>query len=188
MARSSLDVSPISYYVRSAELGFAVRTIIDRRVVLPYHLVSGLDNDSAESREVLCLQEYSIGVAALRCEQDNCSSKNNPLHGTPQDLYHYEAHAIATEHMAQSCGSMKISDYFSLLSAWQARTAELDPADPFTRNSIFHSNCRGIWVAILQDEEELPAVNGIRQSLRDRFGDAVTDLIQPRKPMTKRRN
>jgi hypothetical protein len=30
------------------------------------------------------------------------------------------------------------------------------------------------------DEEEKPSIGGIPQSLHDRFGDAVNDLIQPR--------
>jgi phage gp29-like protein len=58
--------------------------------------------------------------------------------------------------------------------------------DDFGRNTIFHSGCRGIWVAILKDEEELPRIDGIPQTLRDRFGDAVNDLIQPKKPTRKR--
>jgi hypothetical protein len=53
------------------------------------------------------------------------------------------------------------------------------------KNTIFHSNCRGILVAILKDEEELPKIAGIPQSLRDRFGDAVNDLL-PRKPITRK--
>jgi hypothetical protein len=64
------------------------------------------------------------------------------------------------------------------------RTIEKD--DPFGKNTIFHSNCRGIWVSILTDEAELPAIGGIPQSLRDRFGDAVNDLIQPKSSKTKR--
>jgi hypothetical protein len=62
--------------------------------------------------------------------------------------------------------------------AIDGRVIEKD--DSFGRNGTFHSNCRGIWVAIMKDEEELPPVRGIPQSLRDRFGDAVND--QPRKP------
>src|SRR3954464_12175070 len=54
--------------------------------------------------------------------------------------------------------------------------------DPFGRNTIFHSSCRGIWVSILMDEEDKPSIGGIPQSLKDRFGDAVDDLIQPRTP------
>lgn len=57
----------------------------------------------------------------------------------------------------------------------------IDKDDPFGRNTIFHSNCRGIWVAIMNDK-----IDGIPKSLRDRFGDAVNDLIQPKKPMPKR--
>jgi hypothetical protein len=59
--------------------------------------------------------------------------------------------------------------------------------DPFAQNNIFHSNCRGIWVAILQDEEDKPAIGGIPKSLRDRFGDAVNDLVQPKNPTPKKR-
>jgi hypothetical protein len=51
---------------------------------------------------------------------------------------------------------------------------------------LFHSNCRGIWVAILKDEEELPSIGGIPKSIRDRFGDAVNDLIQPKSPIKKK--
>lgn len=66
-----------------------------------------------------------------------------------------------------------------------SRVIEKD--DPFGKNTVFHSNCRGIWVAILQDEEEKPTIGGIPQGLRDRFGDVVNDLIQPKKVQRKRR-
>ena len=39
----------------------------------------------------------------------------------------------------------------------------------------------------MQDEEERSTIGGVPQSLRDRFGDAVNDLIQPKKPQKKRR-
>jgi hypothetical protein len=66
-----------------------------------------------------------------------------------------------------------------------SRVVEKD--DPFAQNTIFHSNCRGIWVAILKDEQDPPAIGGIPQSIRDRFGDAVNDLIQPKKPQRRDR-
>lgn len=62
----------------------------------------------------------------------------------------------------------------------------IEKDDPFGHNTIFHSNCRGIWVAILQDEEEKPSIGGIPQTLRDRFGDAVNDLLQPKKPLRRK--
>lgn len=58
--------------------------------------------------------------------------------------------------------------------------------DSFAQNTIFHSGCRGIWVAILLDEAELPPIGGIPNTVRDRFGDVVNDLIQPREPITKK--
>lgn len=56
-----------------------------------------------------------------------------------------------------------------------------DKRDPFTRNDIFHSNCRGIWVEILKEEKEKPKITGAPASLTDRFGGEVNELIQPRK-------
>jgi len=62
----------------------------------------------------------------------------------------------------------------------------LDKTDSFTTNTIFHSSCRGIWVAIKADEAELPAVGGVPKAIRDRFGDAVNDLIQPKRPVVRK--
>jgi len=64
------------------------------------------------------------------------------------------------------------------------RVVELD--DTFARNTVFHANCRGIWVEILKDEEQKPEIDGVPKSIRDRFGDAVNNLAQPKKPMTKK--
>lgn len=60
----------------------------------------------------------------------------------------------------------------------------IEKDDKFANNTIFHSGCRGIWVEIMLDEETLPPIGGIPKSLRDRFGDAVNDLIQPKNPET----
>jgi hypothetical protein len=49
-----------------------------------------------------------------------------------------------------------------------------------------HSNCRGINVAILMDEHELPKITGIPQSLRKRIGDTVNDVEQPKAPITNK--
>jgi len=62
----------------------------------------------------------------------------------------------------------------------------IEKNDPFGRNDIFHGSCRGIWVEILLDEEDLPEIGGIPQSLQDRFGGTVNDLIQPKTPKTRK--
>ena len=36
------------------------------------------------------------------------------------------------------------------------------------------------------DGEETPSIGGVPQSLKDRFGDAVNDLIQPKNPVTRK--
>ena len=58
--------------------------------------------------------------------------------------------------------------------------------DKFAKNTIFHSSCRGIWVSILTDEEDLPPITGVPDSLRDRYGDTVNDLLQPKAPIVKK--
>jgi len=64
------------------------------------------------------------------------------------------------------------------------RVVEKD--DPFASHTVFHSNCRGIWVEILKTEEELPRIDGVPKTLRDRIDDAPNTLIQPRKPTTRK--
>jgi hypothetical protein len=90
-----------------------------------------------------------------------------------EDIYALQRSEVLDNHTCNYCLSV------------DSRIIETD--DPFGQNTIFHSNCRGIWVAILKDEAELPAIGGIPQSIRDRFGDAVNDLIQPKKPLLRKR-
>ena len=60
--------------------------------------------------------------------------------------------------------------------------------DPLGKIGTFHSNCRGIWVEILQDEEEKPKISGVPNSIRDRLGDATNELLQPKKPIVKKKS
>ena len=63
-----------------------------------------------------------------------------------------------------------------------------DKRDPFTKNDIYHSHCRGIFVEILKDEEEKPKITGAPKSITDRFDKAVNELIQPKKPITLKKS
>lgn len=60
--------------------------------------------------------------------------------------------------------------------------------DPLAKTGIFHSNCRGIWVEILEDEENKPKIGGVPNSIRDRVGDATNELLQPKNPIVKQRS
>lgn len=42
--------------------------------------------------------------------------------------------------------------------------------DDIARHGQFHFNCRGIWVAILETEEEKPEIGGVPMDLRKRIG------------------
>lgn len=61
----------------------------------------------------------------------------------------------------------------------------VEPGDEWASTDIFHSNCRGIWVAILKDEVNPPPVDGVPSSVADYYGGRTNDLLQPRVPLTK---
>jgi len=58
--------------------------------------------------------------------------------------------------------------------------------DPFTKNDIFHSGCRGVWIEIMKDEKELPRITGAPKSLTDKFDGEVNKLLQPKVPIIKK--
>jgi hypothetical protein len=62
----------------------------------------------------------------------------------------------------------------------------IDKKDAFGMVDQFHNHCRGFWVEILTIEEGKPEITGVPDSLRDRFGGTVNDLIQPRTPITRK--
>lgn len=62
----------------------------------------------------------------------------------------------------------------------------VEPDDQIAKEGTFHSNCRGIWVEILKDEAELPEITGVPNSIRDRLGDSVNEVVQPKKPIVRK--
>jgi len=60
----------------------------------------------------------------------------------------------------------------------------IDADDYWARTSVYHTNCRGIWVEILKDEENPPEITGIPDSLGDYFTGIPNGLVQPPKPTT----
>ncbi len=64
----------------------------------------------------------------------------------------------------------------------------VEKTDPLGKIGIFHSNCRGIWVEILQNEENKPKISGVPNNIRDRIGDATNELLQPKKPIIKQKS
>lgn len=45
----------------------------------------------------------------------------------------------------------------------------LEPTDPFTNLTQVHSNCRGLWVAVLKTDAELPVAKKLPKSISNRF-------------------
>lgn len=59
----------------------------------------------------------------------------------------------------------------------------VDTSDQWAKTDIFHSSCRGIWVAILTNEQNPPDIGGVPESLGDYYDGQTNSLIQPPKPI-----
>ena len=67
----------------------------------------------------------------------------------------------------------------------------LAPRDPFTQIGQIHTNCRGMWVAILKSDQELPPAKTLPKSISGRFRtvDGVpftNDLDNLKKPIVRK--
>lgn len=63
------------------------------------------------------------------------------------------------------------------------RVVEL--SDDWAKYDTFHSNCRGIWVEILNDEQDPPEIDGVPNNVSDYYGGQTNQLVQPPKPITR---
>lgn len=79
---------------------------------------------------------------------------------------------------------MKIKNIIRHKFSGVVHNISVEDDESFTANGVKVKNCRGIWVSILTDEEDLPPIGGVPASLRARTGDTVNDLIQPKTPIT----
>lgn len=61
----------------------------------------------------------------------------------------------------------------------------VDATDPLAQSSIFHSNCRGIWVQIMNDETNPPPIDGIPDNVAQYYGGDVNSLVQPPNAIVK---
>lgn len=60
----------------------------------------------------------------------------------------------------------------------------IEASDEWASTEIYHSNCRGIWVEILNDEANPPPIGGVPSNIADYYGGEPNALIQPPKPIT----
>lgn len=60
-------------------------------------------------------------------------------------------------------------------------TIEAD--DDFASTEIYHTNCRGIWVEILNNEKDKPDITGVPDALSSLYGGQPNSLLQPKKPI-----
>lgn len=57
----------------------------------------------------------------------------------------------------------------------------VDPNSDWIDEDEFHSNCRGIWVEVMNDEEELPEIEGVPKVIEDRY-EGTNDFKQLKAP------
>ena len=58
------------------------------------------------------------------------------------------------------------------------RTVSAD--DEITRIDEFHDGCRGMWIEIMDNEQELPEITGVPKELRDILnGEGPIELKEP---------
>ena len=69
------------------------------------------------------------------------------------DVYAMQRSELLDEETCNLCLSM------------DGRTVSAD--DEITKIDEFHDGCRGLWVEIMNDEEELPEITGVPKELRD---------------------
>lgn len=64
----------------------------------------------------------------------------------------------------------------------------IEPTDKWASQGVFHSNCRGIWVEILKDEEGVEdiEITGIPANVADYYGGQPNSLVQPKNPIGKK--
>lgn len=61
----------------------------------------------------------------------------------------------------------------------------VEPDDPWAQTDTYHTNDRGIWVAILKDEENPPDITGVPDRIAQYYDGHTNALIQPPKPIVR---
>jgi hypothetical protein len=87
------------------------------------------------------------------------------------DIYALQRSELLDDRTCMFCMSM------------DGRTVTMD--DPWAQEDIFHSNCRGIWVEIMNDEPELPKITEVPESIAKKY-DGMNDLKQPKTAIVKK--
>lgn len=94
-------------------------------------------------------------------------SKNKRIGSPSKDVYAVQRSEILDEHTCKFCLSID--------------GLVIKPNDKWVNISNFHENCRGIWVEILKDEQNPPAITGIPDQIKKCYDRQTNILSQPQK-------
>lgn len=88
---------------------------------------------------------------------------------------------VRNENMIYALQRSEILDRVTCDFCAQMDRLVISTNDPSASDDTYHSNCRGIWVEILKDEENPPEVTGIPKDLDELYGGQPNALKQPSK-------
>lgn len=116
------------------------------------------------------IEDSIINTKGIIVNQSINHGRNDVFERNKKDIHGLQRSEILDNVTCNFCLSM------------DGRVVDVD--DSWAKTETFHANCRGIWVAILKDEQDPPEVGGIPDNLGDYFGGSPNDLIQPKNPIT----
>jgi phage gp29-like protein len=108
------------------------------------------------------------GTASIVSSGGINQGRQSVFDSNPEKIYAMQRSEILDSHICGYCLSM------------DGRVVNKE--DPLTKYGPFHFRCRGIWVSILNEEEELPSITGVPNDLREAAGTGVGDFTQIKTP------
>lgn len=117
------------------------------------------------------IEKIISGAAGLIINQAINQGRNDVFQKNATKIHALQRSEILDEDTCAFCLSM------------DGRIVALD--DDWASEDVFHTNCRGLWVEILNDEAELPEIDGVPENLADYYGGEPNSLLQPRKPIIR---
>lgn len=110
-------------------------------------------------------------TAAVIVGQGINNGRNSVFDRNGEDVYGLQRSEILDKRTCNFCISM------------DARV--VPPGSEWASTDTFHSNCRGIWVAIMKDEQNPPPIDGVPENVGNYYGGQTNALIQPKLPIPK---
>jgi len=131
-----------------------------------YETSAGIDstlNDAIDSAVT--------NTAGLLINQGINMGRNDVFERNASDIYALQRSEVLDERTCDFCLSMD--------------GLTISPDDDWAATDSFHTNCRGIWVEIMNDEQNPPEITGVPDNVGNYYGGQPNQLIQPKAPIVQ---